>query len=154
MLNPDRLDTAIPVPALVLGVAGLIPFVALPLGAWLRVVAPAADHVTALIAYAAVILSFMGGVQWGLAMRAAPSVPGPAALHYAISVLPALLAWSAFSLDPRTGLVLLATGFVALLAYDLWTIRRGLGPAWYAPLRLGLTAVVVLSLCVTAAVFG
>ena len=56
-----------PTPALVLGISGLIPFVAAPLymhysGAFLPEIA------TAQLAYGASILSFLGGVRWGLTL--------------------------------------------------------------------------------------
>ncbi|CAL4106346.1 unnamed protein product, partial [Meganyctiphanes norvegica] len=56
-----------PTPALVLGFSGLIPFVAAPFymyysGAFLPEVA------TAQLAYGATILSFLGGVRWGLTL--------------------------------------------------------------------------------------
>lgn len=143
-----------PAVALLLGILGLIPFVALPalaianpdvpVPAWLGA------HLTipALLLYAAVILSFMGGVQWGLAMsspRAGPSM----VRRYVASVLPAILAWIALFLETRAGLFVLALGFVALLVYDIWTVRAGEAPAWYERLRLGLTGVVVLCISLT-----
>lgn len=147
MLNPTRLETTIPLPALVLGFAGLIPFLGLPVAELVHIQSNALE---ALVTYGAVILSFMGGVQWGLAMRAPPSA-GPSWLFFAASVVPALVAWAALPLPTRPALVVLATAFALLLAYDIWTIRRGLGPQWYPTLRLLLTAVVITSLCATAA---
>ncbi len=100
--------------------------------------------------YGAVILSFMGGVQWGLAMLATMQAKSgrkhPDAAHLAISVCPALVGWIAALLGPASGLALLATGFVALLVFDLWTVRRELAPRWYAPLRIQLTVAVVILL--------
>ena len=64
----SRSTTSIPRLALGLGWGGIVPF------AGLALLAIAADHETAsiaagaLISYGAVILSFMGGVQWGLEM--------------------------------------------------------------------------------------
>jgi hypothetical protein len=58
--------------ALLLGVAGLIPFVGLSL---LLAFAPAlapADALRIVALDAAVILAYMGGVHWGLALRDAP----------------------------------------------------------------------------------
>jgi hypothetical protein len=147
MLNPDRMDTTIPVPALVLGLAGLIPFVGLPL---MVAAGFGTEGIGAVVTYGAVILSFMGGVQWGLAMRAPPSV-GSTWVYFAASVVPALVAWVTLMLTDQPALITLASAFALLLAYDVWTIRRGLGPQWYPTLRLMLTAVVVTSLCATAA---
>ena len=156
----------IPPAALWLGIAGLIPFIALPVlavadRAALPVPASIGAHLTvpSLLLYAAVILSFMGGVQWGLAMartsrRGGDSDGGRASggddlRSFGVSVLPALLAWFALFFETRAGLFILAVGFVMLMAYDIWTVRRGEAPAWYERLRLGLTAVVVLSISLT-----
>lgn len=106
--------------------------------------------------YAAVILGFMGGVQWGLEMSRPEPVPserdGSWRNGYAMSVLPALLAAAALLLAPRDALLLLAAGFAALLAYDLIRARAGIGPAWYARLRIALTCAVLVSL--TAAIYA
>jgi hypothetical protein len=138
---------SIPRPALVLGAAGVIPFAALALlmalgGAGL--LAPEqAERVLRL--YAALILSFMGGAQWGLASA---SARGPSARALAVSVLPALFAWAAFLVPSRPGLLALAAAFLALMLYDLWTVARGEAPAWYGRLRIGLTLAVVACLAV------
>lgn len=68
-------------------------------------------------------------------------------------VLPALLAWVALLMPSRPGPVLLGIEFSALLAYDLWTVRQGYAPRWYARLRRQLTSAVVVLLIVAAA-FG
>lgn len=130
---------AIPRPAHFLGWAGVVPFAALT-GAAIYGVALPVDAGRALIAYAAVILSFMGGVQWGIALR------GPAEsrwLGYAASVVPALIAWPGLFMPPPFALAGLITGFCLLILYDIWTVGRGWAPGWYATLRLELTLAVV-----------
>lgn len=141
----------IPRPALLLGWAGVIPFVALS-AALLAGLEPIREiAVRGLPGYAAVILGFMGGVQWGLEMsrpegQAQAGQPEPWRGGYAVSVLPALLAAAALLLAPRDALLLLAAGFAGLLLYDLLRIRSGIGPAWYARLRIALTCAVLVSL--------
>ncbi len=137
-------STTLPASALALGWAGVIPFAGLALAAILGIALPVAPAF-ALAAYGTAILSFMGGAQWGLAIRS-----GAGARGYAVSVLPALLAWVALLLPTRPGLGLLAAGFAALLAYDLWTVRAGEAPPWYGRLRLQLSGAVVLILLVAA----
>lgn len=137
--------TRIPAAALLLGVAGVIPFAALALlialgGAGLLAPEQAAR---VLQLYGAVILSFMGGAQWGLA-SARPE--GPKARALAVSVLPALFAWASFLAPGETALAALAATFLALLLYDIWTVRQGEAPAWYGRLRIGLTLAVIASL--------
>lgn len=95
----------------------------------------------ALPAYGACILSFMGGVQWGVLLpREDSHVPF---FRYLVSVLPALLAFLCLLIPSRPGLIGLIAGFLALLAYDLSTVRQGLAPRWYASLRVQLTLAVV-----------
>ena len=96
-----------------------------------------------LVLYGAIILSFMGGAQWGLSM-----VTGGSTMRtrLAISVLPALAAFGLWFL-PATGALLgLAAVFVALLLYDIATARAGAAPAWYPALRIQLTSAVVICL--------
>jgi hypothetical protein len=141
-----------PRPALWLGLAGLIPFVATalqiatgwPLDA--KFIGPA---LYALQLYSAVILSFMGGVQWGLAVRDEPY--GAEWRRYGASVLPALVAWTGLWLGGRTGLLTIAIGLLLLLGYDLWTVRQGEAPRWYGRLRVGLTSTAIASLLVASA---
>lgn len=143
---PPRRD--IPRPALVLGWAGVIPFAALTAALLARIDLPLAP-VPALVGYGCAILSFMGGAQWGLAVRS-PDDADARLAPYAICVLPALLAWCALFLPWRAGLLGLALGFVGLLSYDLWTVRHGRAPPWYGRLRLQLTSAVVLLLAAAA----
>lgn len=148
---------AIPRPAVALGAGGLIPFVVLAVTARFggamgldRLVMGMAESM--LLYYAAAILSFMGGAQWGLAM-ARPEASWRA---YGISVLPSLVAVAILVLTTlgianiAAACIAFAVGFVGLLAYDLATIRRGEAPLWYRPLRIALTAVVATALLLRA----
>ncbi|MEH3146871.1 MAG: DUF3429 domain-containing protein [Methylobacterium frigidaeris] len=133
-----------PISAFVLGWAGVIPFAAFSLATVLGIATPVPAQ-AALLAYGAAILSFMGGAQWGVAMRA-PDGFDRGWTGYGASVVPALLAWTGLLVAGRAGLGLLVAGFAGLLAYDLWTIRRGYAPGWYASLRWRLTAAVLVLL--------
>lgn len=135
--------TAVPPIAAALGYAGAIPFLVGAAAVALALLPP-----TPLLAYGAVILAFMGGIHWGLGM------PGsaPDAGRLALSVVPALLGWAALLLGGRPGLLLLAVAFLGLLALELATTRSGVAPSWYPTLRVPLTAVVVTSLLLAAAV--
>lgn len=142
----------IPRPTLILGLAGLIPFlygavsVLVPAtGAIGRLWGSNYQGVQILQAYGIVILCFMAGVIWGFAAR----TEGRAAtFYYALSVIPAIFVFlTAFS-APRPSLVMLILGFVALLAIDASAARQGLAPAWWMSLRLLLTTVVVACLAI------
>lgn len=138
---PDR---HIPLAALLLGVAGVVPF--LGLAGTVHLGPPPWNFVAAslLTGYGIAILSFMGGVHWGLALRDGRPV------QYAVSVLPALYAWPAAMLDAAAGWAYLAAGFVALLAFDLWAGRRSWTTPWYGRLRSWLTLAAAGSLAAAA----
>ena len=131
-----------------LGGLGLFPFV---VGSIAVLATEATWAYEALRYYAATILSFMGGVQWGLAMADA----GAADQHHllwrrlSISVLPALIAWFALLVSPPFDLVVIAAAFGLLLLSDLSAIRQGWAPDWYARLRIPLTATVLVTLLLT-----
>jgi len=147
MTDPDN---STPKAALILGVAGLVPFFALSAAIALRLQTPYGSASLWLAAYGAVILSFMGGAQWGITV-ARPD-RGDSWRAYAVSVIPALVAWPALFLPITWALATLSVTFACLLGYDLWTVRRGEAPEWYGQLRLGLTAAVVL--CLTFAILA
>jgi hypothetical protein len=130
--------------AKVLGYAGLIPFVVFSIGAWLPL--PFVGYpVDYLVAYAAVILAFMGAIHWGAAM-AGPK--GMRARYLVASVIPALVAWITLLLPQSTALLVLLAGFVSLYAFDRATSRLQDFPDWYVPMRLRLTTVVALCLVI------
>ena len=108
--------------AKVLGYAGLIPFVVFSIGAWVPL--PYVDNaVPILVAYAAVILSFMGAVHWGVALS---SPSRDRSKYYIASVVPALTAWLAL-LMPETGLLAAAIACERLRAAVEKLPPRGTG---------------------------
>ena len=138
--------SAPPRAALYLGFAGVAPFL---LGLLLLFVGNASLRVWGswlLLAYGAIILSFMGGVHWGAAMLRSDTEL--AALGR--SVLPSLLALPAAALGGSSGLLLLALGFGGLLIYDESEVRSGRLPSWYPALRRPLTGIVVACLLLGA----
>ena len=128
-------DTASPPSTLTaLGYAGLLPFLATAIGTWLPVAwAPAAAF--GFMAYSAAILAFLGGLQWGIALR--PDADRVRE-RLAVGVLPALAAALAIPLGVRWGAGLLLVAFLLLLAWDRQR-NRALLPGWYVPLRIRLT---------------
>lgn len=133
---------AVPPVAAALGYAGAIPFLGGAAAVSLALLPPGP-----LLAYGAVILAFMGGIHWGLGMPGAL----PDGRRLGLSVVPALLGWAALLLGGRLGLLLLAAAFLGLLAVDLATTLSAVAPPWYPRLRLPLTALVVASLLLAAA---
>lgn len=143
--------TQIPRSALILGLAGLLPFlwgvvsVTVPtLGEWVqqniggRFVGPYIQ-----LAYGTIILSFMSGVLWGFAAKAT----GPlATMGYVLSVIPALWAFFMVGGGPVSAGMNLIIGFIGLLLLDLQFTRMGLAPVWWMQLRVLLTVVVIACL--------
>jgi len=128
--------------AKVLGYAGLIPFIILSIASWIEI--PYLDNtVYALIAYAAVILSFMGAIHWGLAMS---KTDNKQSKYFIASVIPALAAWFSLLTTEFFSLIILLTGFILLISYDLAVGKSQGFPGWYIPMRIRLTFIVVLSL--------
>lgn len=136
----------LPALAQALGYAGLLPFVAGALLVWL-VHPEAQPYATlALSAYGAVILSFLGGIAWGLAFRHAD--PPPRLLAW--GVLPSLVAWPAVMMPPNAGLVILGAMLVACYAVDR-RLYVDEGVARWLTLRFRLSAVAALSCFIGAA---
>lgn len=156
MNTPPRVGTSIdeapPFLALCLGWAGVLPFWGLALALAAGIDLPViGDEAAALVSYGAIILSFMAGVHWGLAMRAPDAPAGPRATGLlAISVVPAIIAWFATLAPAGAAIIILAVLFLVLLPVDLWAIGERLAPSWYRPLRLQLTAAVVTALLLAA----
>ena len=138
-MTPFR-DTSMPKPAAILGGLGLLPFIALsiqvatglPLGP--RMTGPA---LYALTIYGAVILSFLGGIQWGLAVANADR--SDAWRRFAFSALPSFAAFAALWFGGRIGLITLATALGVWGLYEIWSTGLGEAPAWYGKLRAALT---------------
>ena len=144
----------IPRAPLVLGLAGLIPFIwgaltvlAPDLATWgaaalgSRFVGPYIQ-----LFYGSVILAFMSGVLWGFATKTDGK---QAATGYALSVLPALWAFFMTGSGPVSAGTNLIFGFLGLLLLDFAFSRWGLTPTWWMPLRILLTLIVVICLATT-----
>jgi Protein of unknown function (DUF3429) len=124
-----------------LGYGGLIPFVGLASAIWFLDPADRSRSMAALLGYGATILSFLGAIHWGFAMRDA-SAPPRSLLVW--GVLPSLLAWAALLVGPQAGLWLVAAGLWACLAVDRVVYTRFGAHAWL-PMRLMLTVIASLS---------
>ena len=132
--------------ALRLSAAGLLPFVGGALLVWLVRDDVHAYVALALSAYAALILSFLGGIHWGLAMRQAR--PAPAALWW--GVVPSLVAWPASVMPPDAGLVIHGLMLIVCYGVDRRLYPQQGAAAWLT-LRFRLSAVASLSCFIGAA---
>lgn len=120
-----------------LGAGGLVPFVGLALVLWLVPPDPAAWVALALIGYGALIVSFLGGIHWGVAMARGQATTG----HLAWGVAPSLLAWPALLMPayaalPWLGLLLVLCYVVDRRLYAATGLGRWLTLRW----RLSMVA--------------
>lgn len=125
---------------------GLLPFVTLSGGSVVMDGAHAALFHYPLVAYGAVILSFVGALHRGIALSHPAASLQDRKVMIGWSVVPALLGWAAMLLMPGPDLLVLATAFWAHLGFDFRAARRLAIPGWYLPLRCVATAVASLSL--------
>jgi uncharacterized protein DUF3429 len=144
----DRLPPA----AIILGAAGALPLLA---GVCLALAAPTAFDfpvIHATLAYAALVLSFLGGIHWGLAsgVLARDSLEPEATRVLVLSALPPLAGWLGTFLPGRWGPAVLVTAFLAVLLLDHLTERLGYAPGWWMWLRVRLTGIVVALLLLLA----
>ena len=133
--TPPLTDTA-----RLLGHLGLLPFVLGALLVW--VVNPEAHPYAtlALAGYAAVIVSFLGGIHWGLAFR----LSAPPASLFVWGVVPSLVAWLAVLMPASAGLVVQGVMLVVCYLVDRRVyVQQGL--AHWLTLRFRLS--MVASLC-------
>ncbi|WP_231639045.1 DUF3429 domain-containing protein [Sphingomonas profundi] len=144
-----------PALARTLGYAGLLPqaAVVLVLGfgpAWWRFSALSLGY-----AYPALILSFVGGMWWGLAARS----DRPPAWVWVAAVAPSLVAlataapWAIGAAWPAPSLIVLGASLLGSLLVDRRLVADGLAPAWWMSLRLPLSVGLGL-LTLASAVFG
>lgn len=130
-----------PTPALILGFSGLIPFVAAPLymmncGVYMP------DIAQAQLYYGASILSFLGGVRWGLTLPVGTTQP-PNWSNLVYGVSPSLIAWLGLLAPQPVGLltVIGGLGIAGYMDIAMWGY-----PGWFKGMRFCLTFVAVLSL--------
>jgi hypothetical protein len=136
---PDRL-------AVRLGHAGLVPFV---LGAVLALLVRAdvlPYVVLSLSVYAGLIVSFLGGIHWGILMVARDAAPR----RLLWAVTPSLFGWVSVVMPPHAGLVI-----QALLLIVCYLVDRRVYPAYglskWLTLRFRLTLVASMSCFMAAA---
>lgn len=128
--------------AALLGYAGVIPFVATAVIIFFLYPRDEAQIVlTYQIAYGAMILSFLGGIRWSLAML----FPEDEALlkRLALSVVPSIAAWAALFVPPIWGLVILIAAFWGQAGSDVRATRLHEAPQWYGGYRVRLSILVI-----------
>jgi hypothetical protein len=138
---------------LALAIVGSVPFIALSAAVALQMFANTKTISTVLLTYAGVIISFMGGIHWGIAVVRYADNRKVANVLIAESVATSLIAWSVILLgDTFTQLLVLTLLYTFIWAIDSILYSDDLIPVWFFNLRCIITPVVVVSLYV--AYFG
>lgn len=139
--------------ASVLLLAGTIPFVAaafvLLFGnhTGLGMFRPLASQ--AITTYAAVVVSFLGGIQWGIGIATFEQQPQTARSLFLLSVVPALLAWAMLFLPASASRMVVAMfliGFVWII--DALLYLQKVIPPWFFRLRSLVSAVMIIALVI------
>ncbi len=153
-MNANAHDTAhesMPISALLLGVGGLIPFFGLALWQGFAGDDVLAERLLAgFVFYAASILSFLGGIGWGLAIGERD--PLQRGLSFGVSIVPSLIAWAAAFVNVQNlgfSLGVLAAAFLLQGFWDWRLVHSGRAPRWFGHLRIGLTCAVLCAIAIT-----
>lgn len=142
--------------AMALGYAGLLPQLACVA---VIMLGPPLWHYSALslaFAYPAVILSFLGGMWWGLASNRGEGTP---TWVWIAAVVPSLLSvasalpWAIGAAWPGPSLVFLGQSLLISLVVDRRLVVQELAPGWWMRLRVPLS-VGLGGLTILAGVFG
>jgi hypothetical protein len=128
--------------AIRLGFGGLVPFILLTVACW--VVHPdwLGFFIRAQLYYGIVILSFLGGLHWGVTIMAGGKDHEEAKKALIWGVIPTLIAWCSM-INMLFGFVVQVAGFIAAYQIDKRLYQSYGIPDWFIKLRLQLTRVVV-----------
>ena len=97
--------------------------------------------IAALVTFAAIVISYLGGIEGGLALREEGVNERTRAIALSLSALPSLAAWGVLWLpSPQQQLGAAMAVFVVVWAADLYHARHGLIPSWFVDLRTAITA--------------
>lgn len=148
--------------AVLLSLAGLIPFLLIAL---VILFDPLASRVAieVLVSYGAVVLSFIGAVHWGFALRdvahpvagvpLSPAVLGAERQLLTFGVVPALIGWVALLAmihfnAPGLSMFLLLAGFFVAIVVETIGKGRGVVASNYLAMRWAVSIVVLITLLV------
>jgi ABC-type amino acid transport system permease subunit len=133
-----------------LGYAGLLPFVLLAALLWLIDEDLHPFVALAMAGYGASIVSFLGGIHWGIGFKNTARMHNAPLFNFGWGVVPSLLAWIAVTMPAYAGLPLLAIILGLCYAVDR-KIYPEAGLEEWLPMRWHLTVVAALSCLIGAA---
>ena len=132
----------------ILGGLGLIPFVVIVISCFLS--PPDVEIYSLLIyiyiAYAAIISSFLGGIQWGLIISHAEKVYSTF-LPLVVSVLPPLIAWASLLTiqNLHISLLIVSLSYVVSILHDCYLhYLEKITSSWFILMKLILSISVIL----------
>ena len=132
--------------AIILGIAGIIPFALLGVGAVGDSPDTSLTAVRGLVGYGAVILAFLGGVHWGFTLVEEGDARAVRA-RLALGVVPALVGWvailSSIVARPVISMAILIAGMIGTVVVESRAQKRDLMPGGYMALRWAISIVVV-----------
>ena len=138
---------------LTLTLISAVPFVGLSIAVSARMFDDNSFVIHALLSYSTVILSFLGGIHWGIAITSYAHDKRTANMLIAESVLPSTLAWGVLLHGPlHIQLLVLTILFTFVWAIDSILVGRKVISLWFFEIRCIITPIVVVSLYV--AYFG
>jgi hypothetical protein len=136
----------LPPTAVILGLAGLIPFAILGLAAVGGGVDSSFKAAIGLVAYSAIILAFLGGVHWGFTLNEEGDGE-TVRTRLGLAVIPTLVGLAAILCGvfnyPVLGLGLMVAGFIGLLVAEFRAQAHDIMPSGYLAMRTVLSVIVV-----------
>ncbi|MEN2494910.1 MAG: hypothetical protein TECD_00820 [Hyphomicrobiaceae bacterium hypho_1] len=149
MINTAPLNshTSVPFAALTWGWAGIIPFVASSYASVFADEIWKQYSLQIITQYGAIILTFMGGVHWGILLNKLKT----SSWLYSTGIMPSLFAVVTILLPPLYAIPVLVIGLITVLICDLCFVNLKIMPIWYGRLRIQLTLVAVVCLLVALA---
>lgn len=144
-----------PTIALPLGLLALAPFLVFGVGAASPFPETAERMLMALIDYAALILAFLGGAHWGMALT-----PGGAraTVRFLLGVAPVVVAWVGLivgqMIAPSVALTVLGLGYLAALLTEHRASRQLLTPPRTRWLRRAVSVVALVMMAMVLLLRG
>ena len=101
----------------------------------------------ALVTFAAIIISYLGGIEGGLALHDQVGTEKTRAISLCLSTIPSLAAWGVLWLpSPQHQIGASIALFMLVWGADLWLAHQGLIPSWFVDMRTAITVLVCLIL--------
>ena len=126
-----------------------VPFAMLSVAIAFHVFSNTALMMELLLTYAAMIISFLGGIHLGVAVSQRSGRSVMVNLVIVESIWPSIIAWGLlYTAEMHVQLLVLTLLYVLMLAIDSLLYSNNLVPQWFYNIRCVITPIVVVSLYV------